>query len=340
MSVPAGIRHPRLMLGALAVVVALAASLGVWRATPARAASLPTPDHVVVVMFENHAYSQVIGSSSAPYINSLKTGGANLTRPTPSPTPASPTTTPSSPAPPRASPTTAASPPASAPPPNLGLRADRRRQDLGQLQRDACPARARRPAAAATTRRSTTRGSASPTCRPSTAKTFAQFPTDYTTLPKVSFVVPNLCSDMHDCSVSTGDTWLQEQPGRVRDLGEDPQQPARRHLRRGQQPQRQPHPDRVLRPARSPRAAPAPPPTTTTTCCAPLEDLAGLTTHAGNAASALGHHRHLGELTDVRRGQPRAPPAAAAGSAARGPRPGRRPCRRSPPPCSRSARSA
>ena len=43
----------------------------------------------------------------------------------------------------------------------------------------------------------------------STAKTFAQFPADYTTLPKVSFVVPNLCSDMHDCSVSTGDTFLQ-----------------------------------------------------------------------------------------------------------------------------------
>jgi hypothetical protein len=28
------------------------------------------------------------------------------------------------------------------------------------------------------------------------------------TLPKLSFVVPNMCHDMHDCSTSTGDTWL------------------------------------------------------------------------------------------------------------------------------------
>ena len=29
------------------------------------------------------------------------------------------------------------------------------------------------------------------------------------TLPKFSFVTPNLCNDMHDCSIATGDTWLQ-----------------------------------------------------------------------------------------------------------------------------------
>ena len=28
-------------------------------------------------------------------------------------------------------------------------------------------------------------------------------------LPKFSFVTPNLCNDMHDCSVQTGDAWLQ-----------------------------------------------------------------------------------------------------------------------------------
>ena len=35
------------------------------------------------------------------------------------------------------------------------------------------------------------------------------FPHDYATLPDVSFVIPNLCHDMHDCPVSTGDRWLQ-----------------------------------------------------------------------------------------------------------------------------------
>lgn len=44
--------------------------------------------------------------------------------------------------------------------------------------------------------------------------TFAAFPAgptpDFTTLPTLSFVVPNLCNDMHDCSVLTGDTWLKD----------------------------------------------------------------------------------------------------------------------------------
>jgi acid phosphatase len=34
-------------------------------------------------------------------------------------------------------------------------------------------------------------------------------PTDFATLPTVSFVIPNLCSDMHDCPVATGDAWAQ-----------------------------------------------------------------------------------------------------------------------------------
>jgi phosphatidylinositol-3-phosphatase len=33
------------------------------------------------------------------------------------------------------------------------------------------------------------------------------FPSTFDSLPTVSFVIPNLCDDMHDCSVGTGDTW-------------------------------------------------------------------------------------------------------------------------------------
>jgi hypothetical protein len=36
------------------------------------------------------------------------------------------------------------------------------------------------------------------------------FPTDYATLPTVSFVIPDLCGDMHDCAIDTGDTWARE----------------------------------------------------------------------------------------------------------------------------------
>jgi hypothetical protein len=35
-------------------------------------------------------------------------------------------------------------------------------------------------------------------------------PTDFSRLPTVSFVVPNLCHDMHDCSVKEGDHRLAQ----------------------------------------------------------------------------------------------------------------------------------
>jgi phosphatidylinositol-3-phosphatase len=38
---------------------------------------------------------------------------------------------------------------------------------------------------------------------------FTRFPSDYTRLPTVSFVIPNLDNDMHDGSVAQGDVWLQ-----------------------------------------------------------------------------------------------------------------------------------
>ncbi|MEW9570430.1 RICIN domain-containing protein [Rhodanobacter sp. Si-c] len=43
---------------------------------------------------------------------------------------------------------------------------------------------------------------------PSTNLPFTSFPGDFTQLPTLSFVIPNLCDDMHDCPVSTGDSWM------------------------------------------------------------------------------------------------------------------------------------
>ncbi|HUX12397.1 MAG TPA: alkaline phosphatase family protein [Spirochaetia bacterium] len=37
---------------------------------------------------------------------------------------------------------------------------------------------------------------------------FSSFPTDFSSLPAVSFVIPNLDDDMHDGSVEAGDSWL------------------------------------------------------------------------------------------------------------------------------------
>jgi hypothetical protein len=45
-------------------------------------AQLPRPDHIVVVMFQNKGYTQIVGSGNAPYINSLlnDTNAATLTQ--------------------------------------------------------------------------------------------------------------------------------------------------------------------------------------------------------------------------------------------------------------------
>jgi acid phosphatase len=36
---------------------------------------------------------------------------------------------------------------------------------------------------------------------------YSALPSDFADLPTVSFVVPNLCNDMHDCGVTAGDKW-------------------------------------------------------------------------------------------------------------------------------------
>jgi acid phosphatase len=38
---------------------------------------------------------------------------------------------------------------------------------------------------------------------------YTAFPTDFAKLPTVSFVVPNLCNDMHDCGTPAGDNWAR-----------------------------------------------------------------------------------------------------------------------------------
>jgi acid phosphatase len=42
---------------------------------------------------------------------------------------------------------------------------------------------------------------------------FTSFPTNFTTLLTISFVIPNLNDDMHDGTISQADTWLQNNLG-------------------------------------------------------------------------------------------------------------------------------
>ncbi|HEY2764565.1 MAG TPA: alkaline phosphatase family protein [Pseudonocardiaceae bacterium] len=199
------------MAGALAAVAVSISSFLIagptYSAAPAQAATgVPRPDHVVVVVMENHSYNEIIGSSSAPYINSLANGGAKFTQ-------SFAVTHPSEPN-------------------YLALFSG----STQGLTNDSCPHTyssgnlGQQLIAAGDTFTGYSESMPSDgytgctsgqyarkhnpwvnfTNVPSSSNLrFSRFPTNYSTLPTVSLVVPNLCNDMHDCSVSTGDTWLK-----------------------------------------------------------------------------------------------------------------------------------
>ncbi len=279
---------PRRALTALAATLGLAAgSTALWLAggSTAQAATLPAPDHVIVVVMENHAYSQVIGSSSAPYINNtLKAGGANLTASYAITHPSEPNYYALFSGSTQGRTDDSCVSVGSISAPNLG-------SELLAAGKTWASYNESLPSQGSTTCSS---GKYAQKHNPwfgfgnvptSSAYTFAQFPTDYTTLPKVSFVVPNLCSDMHDCSVGTGDTWIKNNLGAyatwaqthnsllVVTFDEDNSLSGNRiptvlygqHVTAGSSSAGTYNHYNVLR---------------------TLEDLAGLTAHAGNAATA------------------------------------------------------
>jgi acid phosphatase len=47
----------------------------------------------------------------------------------------------------------------------------------------------------------------------SVGQPLSAFPADHTRLPTVAFVIPDLCHDTHDCPVAVGDHWLSAQLG-------------------------------------------------------------------------------------------------------------------------------
>lgn len=177
--------------------------------------AMPKPDHIVIVIEENHSYSQIIGSDSAPYINALAKDllSANFTN--------------------SYGVTYSSQPdylalfsgstqgvihddhPVNAPftTPNLG----RQLMDAGKsfasyaeglpsvgYNGDTYGAYARKHNPAANWM-----GSGPNQIPATTNQPFTAFPADFTQLPTVSFVIPNLDNDMHDGSINAGDAWLK-----------------------------------------------------------------------------------------------------------------------------------
>ena len=177
---------------------------------------LPRPDHIVMVIEENHSYSQIIDSPNAPYINQLAAQGAVFTQSFGITHPSqlnylalfSGSTQGIS----------KNSCPHSFTTPNLGqallaagLTFAGYSEDLPSVGALTCIAGpyARRHNPWSNWQDSLTNGLPTTTNLPMTS-----FPTDYTKLPTVSIIVPNVVNDMHNgkdpARIQTGDRWLQE----------------------------------------------------------------------------------------------------------------------------------
>jgi hypothetical protein len=198
-----------------ALALAVAAGLGAGSGGPASASAataLPTPDHVVVVVFENHSYGEIIGSSSAPYINSLAYGGGNLTQSHAVTHPSQPNYLDLFSGASQGVTDDSCYTPGFSKADNLAAEVVAAGKTWASYN-ESLPSQGSTTCSSGNYARKHNPWFAFSNVPTSSAFTFAQFPTDFTTLPQVSFVTPNLCSDMHDCSVSTGDTWLKNNLG-------------------------------------------------------------------------------------------------------------------------------
>ena len=194
----------RLLVAAATLVLAGA---GLTAASPSAqaAASVPRFDHIVLVMFENKASSQIT-ASSAPYFQSLAAQGANFTQSYAITHPSQPNYI-------------ALFSGATQGVTNDDCPKNFSGDNLGnQLitagltfkgYSESMPSNGYTGCSSGTYMRKHNSWVDFSTVPAASNLTYASFPADYTTLPTVSFVTPNMCNDMHDCSIGTGNTWLQ-----------------------------------------------------------------------------------------------------------------------------------
>jgi acid phosphatase len=175
-------------------------------------AALPHFDHIVVVMEENHAYDQIIGSADAPYINSLAQRGALFTDSHAVAHPSQPNylalfagstfDLSSDDCPQHFS------------APNLGAEAIAHHlsfvgysESLPQVGYSRCTAGTSSQAPYARKHNPWADFSNVPG---SSSRPFSSFPSNFSQLPAIAFVVPNQQHDMHYGSVASADLWLKQ----------------------------------------------------------------------------------------------------------------------------------
>jgi acid phosphatase len=175
------------------------------------AASVPQPAHIVVVVLENRGYQQIIGNSDAPFLNQLANQGALFTRSYAITHPSEPNYlalfsgsthgVTGDPCPVTFTTRNLAS----------GLLAAGK-TFIGYSE--GLPAVGSRVCDAPQYSRQLSPWVAFSNVPASLSLPFASFPSsDFSQLPTVSFVIPDMCNDMHNCGVAIGDAWLRAHLG-------------------------------------------------------------------------------------------------------------------------------
>jgi hypothetical protein len=210
-----GIRCAVVSVTALALLTGLGGTATSAQSPSARpaatsVASVPRPDHVVIVVEENEADDEIVDSPNAPYITSLAQQNANFTQSFAETHPSQPNylalfsgSTQG---------VTDDSCPHSFSTPNMGselisagLGFTGYAEDLPSAGYTGCGSGAYA--------RKHSPWTNFPAVPAASNQPFTAFPTDYSKLPAVSYVIPNLNDDMHDGPVATGDAWLKNNLG-------------------------------------------------------------------------------------------------------------------------------
>jgi acid phosphatase len=169
-------------------------------------AALPHPAHIVVVLEENHGYTQIIGSSQAPYINTLASEGALFTNSHAITHPSEPNylalfsgstqgiTDDSCPH------TFSAA--------NLGSELIAAKDSFTGYA-EGLPSTGSTVCTSGEYARKHAPWTDFSNVPSSDSKPFSSFPTTFSSLPTISWVVPDLLDDMHDGTIQQADSWLQ-----------------------------------------------------------------------------------------------------------------------------------
>jgi acid phosphatase len=173
----------------------------------ASSAPVPTPAHVVVVVMENRSYADIVGNASAPFLNAMAAQGARFTQSFAVTHPSEPNylalfsgSTQG---------VTSDSCPHTFSTPNLGASLLAKGLTFAGFS-EGLPATGDLTCNAGAYARKHNPWSDFSNVPASANRPFRDFPSDYTRLPTVSFVIPDLDHDMHDGSIATGDRWLHD----------------------------------------------------------------------------------------------------------------------------------